>query len=78
MQIPVRDLLDVGIGHIRGQACHGLGAEIAAIGHDGRDDLTDVVRRTRRTLPQRQEVPGPVEALVDESREILGETAKLR
>ena len=70
MQIPVRDLLDVGIGHIRGQACHGLRAEIAAIGHDGRDDLADVVRRARRALAQGQEVPGPVEALIDREEEV--------
>ncbi len=50
MQIPVRDLLDGGIGHIRGQARHGLRAEIAAISHDGRDDLADVVRRAAYSL----------------------------
>ena len=69
MQLPVRALREVGLGHLRGQARHGLRAELAALGHDGRDALTDVVRRARRALAHGQEVPGPVEALIDRQEE---------
>jgi hypothetical protein len=69
MQIPVGNPLNILVADALGELRHGLRAQIAAIGHDGRNYLAHLVGGAGIAPPTGQEVAGPVEVIIHGNEE---------
>ena len=69
-ELPVGESADGLVRDVVGHPGHGLGANVAAVGHHAGKDLADVLDRALPAPAWRNEVTRPVELIVDLDKEI--------